>query len=107
MKFLVLLVPLFGCGTMLYSRAASENPDCRYYDDSHLAWQAVGAAMSGVAAATGGAGGLVSSLSDVDDDVTIGLSVTSAVAGALGTVAALLSGEYAARYSERCSNLSP
>lgn len=103
----VLLLPgMCGCGTLSDGRAVSASADdCRYYDDSFLAWQAVGAASSGLAAAAGSGGIIAQAVPDApNEDWTVGLAVTSAVLGVLGTVGVLLAGEYADRYAERCMN---
>lgn len=72
--------------------------DCSYYEDAQLAWQAVGVASAGLA----GAAGTGAAIWSENEDAVLGLSVSAAALGVLGTVAGLLSGEYARRYSERC-----
>jgi hypothetical protein len=91
-------------GCSLSPGAAYPSDDCRYYDDSYLAWTATGAAAAGLAsaAATGAAtvGGLLDGTTA--RDTAIGLGASGAVLGVLATVAGLLAGEYASRFAEEC-----
>lgn len=79
--------------------------DCRYYDDSHLAWSAVATAGSSVAGGTSILLTVVDGVVVDEDDArdwTLGLAVTAAVGAVLSAVAVPLASEYAARFAERC-----
>jgi hypothetical protein len=75
--------------------------DCRYYDDSFVAWQAVGIASGSLSGAVGTAGTLSVTLGDTEG-ADIALAASGAVLAALAAVSALLTGHYAERYSEEC-----
>lgn len=103
---LSMALALPACGTLGAGRVYRESvaEDCRYYDDAHLAWNAVALTGSALGAAGGAAGALVEGLSDADEaeDWTIGLTITGGIGSVLAVVGNWLSGEYAARYADRC-----
>lgn len=78
-------------------------PECVWYDDQSLAWQAVGASAAGLATLTGTAGaGIAGAGIDDADEWGIGLGAAGGVLGVLAAVAGLLAGEYAARIAGEC-----
>lgn len=97
-----------GCSALIppSDAVSTVSPDCRYYDDSFMAWQAVGIAAGSLGGASG-ASGLLSSALDGSEGAEIGLAASGAVLGALSAVAAWLSGHYAERYAEECSSPTP
>ena len=97
------------CGCLGFSPSGSEvggeesaplDPSCAGIDSAYLAWTAVGSAASGLA---GAAGGALAIWPDPTREESIGLGVSAAVLGVLGTTAQLLAGSYAQRWNERCS----
>jgi len=100
------MLALPACGSLGTGRVyrASVAEDCRYYDDAHLAWNAVAMAGSTLGAVGAGAGLLVDGLSDSNtaDDWTTGLVITGAVGSILAVVGNWLGGQYAVRYADRC-----
>lgn len=88
---------LIGCG--IVSGPSPADPTCAFYDESHVAWVAVGSAASGLAGATGVGGMLASEFGD-EEGWDIGLAVTSAAMGALALTAELLAGHYVQRWNE-------
>mgnify|MGYP001573672951 FL=1 len=103
MRLLVAVLFLsLGCSTLVRpSDGTTVSDDCRRFDDSFVAWQAVGIASGSLGGASG-ASGLLSSALDGSDGAEIGLAATGAVLGALSAVAVWLSGHYAERYAEEC-----
>ncbi len=90
-----------GCSGIIPGPVAPSD-ECRYHDDSFIAWQAVTVASSSLGAAVAG-GGIVSAALDGTDGAEIGLGVTGAALGALALIGSLLSSHHAARYGEECT----
>ena len=91
------------CGRLIPTTTTESDvsSDCRYYDDSFVAWQAVGIASGSLSGAVGAAGTLSVTLGDTEG-ADIALAASGAVLAALAAVSALLTGHYAERYSEEC-----
>ncbi len=90
----------FSPGAEVAGDDAPLDPACEEIDNAYLAWTAVGSAASGLA---GAAGGALAIWPDPTREESIGIGVSAAVLGVLGTTAQLLAGSYAQRYLERCA----
>ena len=95
-----------GCATLSGARTDTISDDCRYYDDSYLAWKAVGYVGSGLGVASGTGTALVEGL-DADDAEwwALGLGISGGVWAVLGGLGIYMAAEYAERYAEHCGEL--
>lgn len=91
------------------SEARAQDAECRYYDDSYLAWKAVAYVGDGLAAAGGTGGALAVGIGDdtTSEDWAIGLTVTGVAGAVLGGLGAFMATEYAERYTRSCQGSGP
>jgi hypothetical protein len=88
---------------------ARQYEDCRYYDDAYLAWGVVGKVGAACATAATTSGAFVEGFADEEDaaDWSLGLFITGGVCGLAALGGSWLSGEYAERHSQYCSDPEP
>lgn len=102
--FLALVVLVSGCSSLI-PRETTPSEQCQGFDDSFVAWSAVGIASGSLAGAAGASGVLSATLADLPG-ADAGLAASSAILGALAAVAGWASGHYAGRFASECQPLA-